>query len=114
MRGYHLGRLIGYVAMLGMCALLAGCATPAGQSAQATATLQLAQVCQQIATAYNTAAGYEAEGKLSTSATFAMLTFEPQAKALCNPASPPADTTTALAEAQEILSNLGVAMAGVK
>lgn len=113
---YFAGRLIGWLAFVAMLTALAACATTPGgtTSPQAAAEVQLANICQQIETTYNTANVLYAQHSLPQSAVASLVALAPAAKSLCDPAHPPADMTSAVTSAQEIAQKAGLAIAGVK
>jgi hypothetical protein len=89
---------------------VAACAAQQAPPQQA----QLATTCNGIAAAYNTAAAYKAQGKLSPASIQLFSNLEAPVQALCDPNNPPADLTTALQDAEAYLNELALANAGVK
>lgn len=98
-------RSIIFIAVLALAACAAASQPPEAQ---------LATVCNGIAAAYNTAAAYVAQGKLSGPVVLQLAAIEPEAEAVCNTTSPPLDLTTAIAQAQSYLNQITLANAGVK
>ena len=87
--------------------LLFGCATQPPLA-------QLAQRCDEMATAVNVAAVHRAQGKLSAAQVDAVLATEPIAKALCDKTNPPTDVQGALSRVVAQAERITLINAGVK
>lgn len=76
--------------------------------------VQLANECDALATTYDVAAGYVAQGKFSDRAIGLMNAMEPEALVLCNPLIPPANYPAAINRVLEIARQMALLNAGVK
>jgi hypothetical protein len=75
---------------------------------------QLASACDGLASAYLTAAGYAAQGKLAPDQIQALRNLEIPAKAACSKDNPPADAAGALAVVVNAAQRVALVNAGVK
>ncbi len=83
-------------------------------SGTAPPAAQLATACNSLATAYLTAAGYRAQGKLSAAQVKALTDLEPIAFSSCDKAHPPTDVTSALAAVVAAEQKIALTNAGVQ
>lgn len=79
-----------------------------------SALAQLTTVCNGLAGAYNTAAAFRAQKKLTDSQISILTQLEPVAKQNCNKANPPADINAAIASVTATTAQVSLMNAGVK
>jgi hypothetical protein len=98
-----------FLAALSACSAVSSLTGSSPQPVQA----QLATACQTLAAAYNTAAGYRAQHKLTVGEINTLTTLEVPAQAACNKSNPPTDMNTALTSVQTWLQQWALINAGV-